>query len=802
MATRRSPERQHDTWGTPTSVRQSLILLIFRDRPWSRSANRSAPSHLRAYSSGGRPGTTDNRPQIAVLRMRAFLTFVAWSIVVPRGGDSLYRRRNTRRRCARGHCFISMLVVWCVGNLTPAQAQAEDLLIADNGRISRVVSTEVFTEHWSPNGQFYSTENSQPPYNGSVRRASDGSVVTQLPQGGVDAFIADNGTAKFSIAVNGLIAKYAGIQPLGSDHWSSVKHGVLSGDGTKIISLIERQEPDPAAPSWFRHRSTTIYQYDVATGVTRSLGTTSYYLNAPAGSTFWNAFWGINYDGSQIVLSYCLSTDFGLDTGRWGSCDEGSHDDPLHWVWQGYGRVPLSDPYATPNWLLFPGDALGELNYLGHFPHGLRYLSSDANAALMTRSDGIVGPLWVYNVDTGVAREAPTMNGHPCTERLASAILSSRGHFLLCAMGESSPDVYVVNTVTNAITKIAHGTGQVSNLDSQWVADDGSAAAIRIVTDRGYGTYRWTADSSGGNNGGGGDGGSHNEGPKPPSPERCDVPSGSGSRLTLTPTRQTLSIGASATLTGSVGTVGPVIGQPGRQVRFEVVCGPNRGRAASPITNGQGEASFSYPDTGGAGTDRIVATWQIRSQTFRALAAVVWTKLPVGTCDPGSNTSWLQIAGITFACVLSGQVWDDPTLVSAKKRCVIKIGLSPFVPFSRALQLPRFAKQASKIELSLRDLRTAVKAASYPRKATGDAEAVDNILNALERSRTPEQALVTAVSSRRILDGLILKLGEGGRDARVSAQRIAVFKAALGELLEALSGVQDVKDCKAAFLGP
>jgi hypothetical protein len=62
--------------------------------------------------------------------------------------------------------------------------------------------------------------------------------------------------------------------------------------------------------------------------------------------------------------------------------------------------------------------------------------------------------------------------------------------------------------------------------------------------------------------------------------------------------------------------------------------------------------------------------------------------------------------------------------------------------------------------------------------------------------------LITAISSRRVLDGLITKLGKGGPQALKLAQGVAVVKAAVINLIKTVSGIQDLQDCKTAFDGP
>jgi hypothetical protein len=40
---------------------------------------------------------------------------------------------------------------------------------------------------------------------------------------------------------------------------------------------------------------------------------------------------------------------------------------------------------------------------------------------------------------------------------------------------------------------------------------------------------------------------------------------------------------------------------------------------------------------------------------------------PRKACDPGADTGSINIAGTTFACIFTGDIWDDPTLISGRR---------------------------------------------------------------------------------------------------------------------------------------
>ncbi|MDQ6804907.1 MAG: hypothetical protein M3065_08045, partial [Actinomycetota bacterium] len=98
------------------------------------------------------------------------------------------------------------------------------------------------------------------------------------------------------------------------------------------------------------------------------------------------------------------------------------------------------------------------------------------------------------------------------------------------------------------------------------------------------------------------------------------------SNVTLTPPSQTLTAGGSASLVANVttsgGSSGPVIGG---SVVFNVDSGPNVGKTFTGTTDMNGNTTFTYTDTGGAGTDSVSATYTDTNQVSqKATATVTW----------------------------------------------------------------------------------------------------------------------------------------------------------------------------------
>jgi hypothetical protein len=108
-----------------------------------------------------------------------------------------------------------------------------------------------------------------------------------------------------------------------------------------------------------------------------------------------------------------------------------------------------------------------------------------------------------------------------------------------------------------------------------------------------------------------------------------------GHCILLSPTSATDPVGGSHTVTATVrDTNGHPI--PNTVVTFKVTAGPNAGRTGTATTNSNGQATFTYTDSGGAGTDSIVATFHDSAgKLFTSNTATkTWTKS--GSKGPGN----------------------------------------------------------------------------------------------------------------------------------------------------------------------
>jgi hypothetical protein len=98
-----------------------------------------------------------------------------------------------------------------------------------------------------------------------------------------------------------------------------------------------------------------------------------------------------------------------------------------------------------------------------------------------------------------------------------------------------------------------------------------------------------------------------------------------GQGIVLGPTDATNPVGTQHTVTAKVtdGTGQPV---SGIVVSFEVLSGPNDGKTGTDTTDANGEATFTYTDDGGAGTDQIQASFlvSVEETKFSNIVTKTW----------------------------------------------------------------------------------------------------------------------------------------------------------------------------------
>jgi len=135
----------------------------------------------------------------------------------------------------------------------------------------------------------------------------------------------------------------------------------------------------------------------------------------------------------------------------------------------------------------------------------------------------------------------------------------------------------------------------------------------------------------------------------------CTIPA---SGISLAPLTQTQTTGGSATLTA---TIVDINGNPvgGGSVSFSVTSGPNSGQTGSGTTNSSGQASFTYPDTGGSGTDSVVASFVDSSGATHTsnTASVIWAA-PTDPAITAKGTTVSATEGQSFSGTVA--TFSDP----------------------------------------------------------------------------------------------------------------------------------------------
>lgn len=148
------------------------------------------------------------------------------------------------------------------------------------------------------------------------------------------------------------------------------------------------------------------------------------------------------------------------------------------------------------------------------------------------------------------------------------------------------------------------------------------------------------------------------------------------SDIALTPETAVNPVGTDHTVTATVTTDDPVAGTPvvGATVVFQVIAGPNIGANGVGVTDGSGQATFTYNGAGGVGLDFIQATFvdaDGNTQTSN-LAEKEWVEVPcelvcpenVRVCnDPGHCGAVVEFPDpdVQGGCVGLGLVCTPPS---------------------------------------------------------------------------------------------------------------------------------------------
>jgi hypothetical protein len=150
--------------------------------------------------------------------------------------------------------------------------------------------------------------------------------------------------------------------------------------------------------------------------------------------------------------------------------------------------------------------------------------------------------------------------------------------------------------------------------------------------------------------------------------------------ISLTPHEAMNDVGTTHTVTATVVANGSP--QSGKTVNFGVEVGPNMGKMGSGVTDINGQATFTYHDDGGPGTDIIAAAFTSDTGGLEeATASKTWSKITAnneGTCDPkepeprcpGINTT----EGVHISATVATFHDPDPTEAASGYEATIDWG--------------------------------------------------------------------------------------------------------------------------------
>ncbi len=135
--------------------------------------------------------------------------------------------------------------------------------------------------------------------------------------------------------------------------------------------------------------------------------------------------------------------------------------------------------------------------------------------------------------------------------------------------------------------------------------------------------------------------------------------------ISLSPSSATNPVGGSHTVTASVYTVPALTPIPGANVTFTVTSGPNAGATGIAVTDAAGHATFTYSDTGGAGTDTISATYTDSTGAIHTSNTAQKTWGAVGAPEFGAPATLMAAVTLLAVSLLSRKL-RQPTGMAAR----------------------------------------------------------------------------------------------------------------------------------------
>jgi len=125
----------------------------------------------------------------------------------------------------------------------------------------------------------------------------------------------------------------------------------------------------------------------------------------------------------------------------------------------------------------------------------------------------------------------------------------------------------------------------------------------------------------------------------------CGVPV---SGIKLDPLTATNTVGGTHTVTATVTSTSTGSPVSGVTVTFDVTAGPNAGATGTETTNSAGQATWTYTDAGGAGTDTVVASFTPigGAAVYSNTVQKIWTTSTTSTTTSSSSSGGTPPVGV------------------------------------------------------------------------------------------------------------------------------------------------------------
>ncbi len=219
---------------------------------------------------------------------------------------------------------------------------------------------------------------------------------------------------------------------------------------------------------------------------------------------------------------------------------------------------------------------------------------------------------------------------------------------------------------------------------------------------------------------------------------------------------------------------------------------------------GTGGGSTVGGGTGGGGLQVVVATpppllvggTVINPGPGRTGVTDPGGPVPYGACQPGSNTGVLHNVRVTFTCLFTGGAFYDPTL-KLKNRCIASAGfdiLTTLIPVGKAKIL---VKEAIPLGKSAKLLSAEIKNYKLDKALIKALDDFGSAVTVLASKRKGLEIVKYFATSGKTLELLAKVLSQ--KKAVKALKDLRILQKSLDDAFKAITGVDDVQKCVAAF---